>query len=162
MVQSTFLACINSRDNFRKQSSFRTYLFAIARHELYRYFRLRRRASSDADVGASSVIDTEGLTPTRRLARKPDHERLRAALQSLPLEQQVMLELHYWEDMGVAELAEIFDVTPTAMRTRLHRARKAVRELMEAESLREMRAPPRGKIDDFDAWARSVRDDLDG
>ncbi|MEO7731753.1 MAG: sigma-70 family RNA polymerase sigma factor, partial [Kofleriaceae bacterium] len=39
LVQSTFLACLRARDQFRKESSFRTYLFTIARHELYRVLR---------------------------------------------------------------------------------------------------------------------------
>ena len=43
LVQSTFLACVRARDQFRNESSFRTYLFTIARHELYRVLRGRQR-----------------------------------------------------------------------------------------------------------------------
>src|SRR5262245_60999657 len=39
LTQRTFLACVRSRDQFRGASSFRTYLFAIARHELYAHLR---------------------------------------------------------------------------------------------------------------------------
>src|SRR6476619_1575545 len=41
LVQETFLACLRGRETFRRQSSFRTYLFAIARHTLFGYWRRR-------------------------------------------------------------------------------------------------------------------------
>jgi len=39
LTQQTFLACVRTRDQFRGQSKFRTYLFAIARNELYTRLR---------------------------------------------------------------------------------------------------------------------------
>ncbi|HMG52097.1 MAG TPA: sigma-70 family RNA polymerase sigma factor, partial [Kofleriaceae bacterium] len=41
LVQETFLACTRSRDAFQRKSSFRTYLFSIARHMLFAYWRRR-------------------------------------------------------------------------------------------------------------------------
>ena len=55
------------------------------------------------------------------------------ALRHLPCDQQLLLELHYWEDMPAAELAEIFEVDPTTIRTRLHRARKQLKALIEGQ-----------------------------
>ena len=43
LVQATFLACVRGRDQFNQRGSFRGYLFAIARHELYGHLRRRRR-----------------------------------------------------------------------------------------------------------------------
>jgi RNA polymerase sigma-70 factor (ECF subfamily) len=39
LAQQTFMACVSSRDRFRRRSTFRTYLFAIARNQLYSGFR---------------------------------------------------------------------------------------------------------------------------
>ena len=41
LVQETFLQCLKSRDRFKRQSTFRTYLFAIARHVLLYHWRKR-------------------------------------------------------------------------------------------------------------------------
>ena len=57
-------------------------------------------------------------------------EEMIAALQQLPVDQQMLLELHYWEDQDISSLAEVFDVPPTTIRTRLHRACKALREVV--------------------------------
>src|SRR3954471_16282377 len=43
LVQGTFLACMKAKDQFRGDSSFTTYLFAVARRELYRVLELRKR-----------------------------------------------------------------------------------------------------------------------
>ena len=61
LVQSTFLACVRAKNNFRGDSSFSTYLFTIARHELYRVFSERRRDLDRIDFEVSSVAE---LAPT--------------------------------------------------------------------------------------------------
>lgn len=49
-------------------------------------------------------------------------------LRTLPVEQQTLLELYYWEDLEIADLATIFEASANAIRIRLHRARQALRE----------------------------------
>jgi RNA polymerase sigma factor (sigma-70 family) len=130
LTQATFLACLKSRDQFRAQSSFRTYLFTIARHELYRLLRTRQRRDAKLDFELSSIADLIS-TPGTKIARNQEHQQLLEALRSLPVEQQTLLELHYWEDMDISALAEVFDAPQPTIRTRLHRARKALRDKME-------------------------------
>lgn len=155
LIQATFLACVRSRDRFRKESSFRTYIFTIARHELYAYLRKRQRHRSDLDFDQISIQDLS-TSPTGRIARSEERKLLLHALRSLPVEQQVLLELHYWEELGSAELAEIFGIAEPAMRTRLSRARKALRERMD--KIGDAPLPARGSLEDLDAWARKMRD----
>ena len=151
LVQATFLACVRARDQFRKDSSFRTYLFTIARHELYRLLRNRHRDAERLDFELSSIAELVS-TPGTRAARKEEHRRLIEALQRLPVAQQTLLELHYWEDMDIGELAEVFDVTATTIRTRLYRARNALRDVIADVA-------PVGALEtleSMDAWARGL------
>ena len=152
LVQATFFECVRARDQFRAESSFRTYLFTIARHSLYRLLRTRQRKDSKLDFEISSIADL-GTTPTKRIARNQDRQAILEALQRLPVEQQTLLELHYWEDMQIAQLAEVFEVTAAAMRTRLHRARGALRDAMES------RAPAAvlESLETMDVWARGSK-----
>jgi len=151
LVQSTFLACLRARDQFRKESSFRTYLFTIARHELYRVLRGRQRDGARLDFELSSIADLVS-TPGTRIARNQEHQRLLAVLRQLPVEQQTLLELHYWEDMDISNLAEVFEMPHTTIRTRLHRARKALRERMAGAAP----APALETLESMDAWARGL------
>jgi RNA polymerase sigma-70 factor (ECF subfamily) len=153
LVQSTFLACLRARDQFRKESSFRTYLFTIARHELYRVLRGRQRDGARLDFELSSIADLVS-TPGTRIARNQEHRRLLEVLRQLPVEQQTLLELHYWEDMDITNLSEIFELPQTTIRTRLHRARKALRERMASTAAAP--APVLESLESMDVWARGL------
>jgi RNA polymerase sigma factor (sigma-70 family) len=151
LVQATFLACLRAKQQFRKESSFRTYLFTIARNELYRVLRGRQRDGERLDFELSSIADLVS-TPGTRMARNQEHRMLLEALQRLPVEQQTLLELHYWEEMDIAALAEIFESPAVTIRTRLHRARKALRELMEGQAPAQVLET----LESMDMWAREV------
>lgn len=130
VVQQTFLACVKARDQFRGQSSFRTYLFTIARNELYRHLRrLQKNERLDFSITSIGEIAT---TPGSRLGRAQELEHLREALGELPAEQQLLLEMHYWHELEAPALAEVFEVNAVTIRTRLFRARQSLRERMQA------------------------------
>jgi len=126
LTQQTFLECTLSRDRFRRQSSFRTFLFAIARHELYRHLRrLRRDDHLDFEITSIAEVVTSAGSRMDRMQRV---QQLRSALSELPAEQQLILELHYWHDLDAGALAEVFDAATGTIRVRLLRARRALRE----------------------------------
>ncbi len=129
LVQRTMLACVAAKHQFRRQSSFRTYLFAVARHELFHYLRSRHRDGERLDFLTTSVAEIL-TSPVSRLARDTDRQRVIAALRRLPVEQQTLLELHYWQELDAEALGEILDLTVNAVRVRLHRARAALRDAL--------------------------------
>lgn len=153
LTQATFLACVRAKDQFRGASSFRTYLFTIARNELYRMLRTRQRRDAKLDFALSSIAELVS-TPGTKIARNQEHRRMIEALQRLPVEQQALLELHYWEDMDIAALAEVFESPAATIRTRLHRARKALRELMETTNLAPAAALE--TLESMDMWAKGL------
>lgn len=128
LVQRTFTACVEARDSFRGHSSFRTYVFSIARNQLYSFLRsLRKNEHVDFEETSIAEIVTSLAS---QLGRLRQIEQLRLALAKLPAEQQLLLELHYWHELDAAGLAEVFETTPGNVRVRLLRARKALREAM--------------------------------
>lgn len=150
LVQETFLGCLRGRDRFRRQSSFRTYLLGIARHTLFGYWRRRvaHRAALDFDeVSVASLSTTAGT----RLAKRQDRAALLAALRSLPLDQQLLLEMFYWEDLDRDQLAEVFEVAGPTIGSRLFRARKALQDGLGGN---EAATAAEG---DFDDWAKGLR-----
>ena len=130
MVQQTFLAIVKAKDQFAGRSSFRTYLYTVARHELYRHLRGLQRARN-FDPALSSIADL-ATSAGGKLARNQQHKLLCAALRTLPVEQQTLLELHYWDGLDATALAEVFESNAAAIRNRLHRAREKLREAMLA------------------------------
>jgi RNA polymerase sigma factor (sigma-70 family) len=128
LAQQTFMACVAARDTFRAQSTFRTYLFAIARNQLYSHLRRApQRAQIDFAITSLAEVVTSLAT---RLGRAQQIEQLRAALSELPADDQLLLELHYWHDLDAAALGEVFEAAPGTIRVRLLRARRALHARM--------------------------------
>lgn len=154
LVQRTFLRCVEARDAFRGESSFRTYLFAIARNELFGHYR-RRGLDVDPDATASGVLDAVA-GPASAIDARREHRLLVRALRGLPLDDQIALELMYFEELTGPEIAVVLGVPEGTARTRLRRARLALeRSLAELDAAGEgMRAT----TDDIERWARAMRE----
>jgi RNA polymerase sigma-70 factor (ECF subfamily) len=73
----------------------------------------------------------------------------------LPVDLQVALELHYWEDLSTAELAGILEIPQGTVKSRLRRAREALVTAIEQLSTDPQQR--RETIDNLDQWAREVR-----
>ena len=158
LIQRTWLRCAETKSPFRGDSTFRTYLLGIGRNVALEYFRQRRRDSERIDPEAESAVDL-GVSATTGLARKREHRLLLQGLRSIALDHQVALELFYWEDLTSAELAEILGVPPNTMRTRIRRARDALRKkLANLATSAELLESTQG---DLEGWARSLRDYVD-
>lgn len=153
LLQQTFLTCVKRKDALRDGSKFRSYLFTVARHELFEHWRQRGKRANDVEIGELSIKDL-GTSPTGIIARQAEHRLLLRALQTLPLDLQIALELHYWEGMSGPELAEVLGIPEGTVRSRLRRAQEALETAMtelaeDQESLASTRAG-------LDKWAASL------
>jgi RNA polymerase sigma factor (sigma-70 family) len=139
LVQRTFLGLVEGLDRFRGDASVRTLLYAIARNQLNEYLRNLTRDRERFDSGVTSLAAIK-TTPTQALAAKDDERLLQLALRELALDTQLMFELHYWEGLSLAEVAEVLDMQPTAVRVRMHRGRKTLEAHMRrlAESKEQL------------------------
>ena len=156
LVQQTFLGCLEARDRFRADSSFRTFLLSIARYQLYSHYR---KASKHAppDFSMTSMADL-ATSPSGLLARKDESQLLLAALRRLPIDLQVAIELYFWEDLRGHEIAESLGLPVPTAYGRVRRAREQLRE--ELAKLGSGILPVDETVDDLEAWARRVRDEL--
>ena len=109
MIQRTMTALLKTPDQFRGESTFRTYLFRIARSELFRFYRERQRDRDRIDFDSVSVADM-GASPSSVAAQREHERALLIALRRIPLEFQILLEWHYWEDLKMTEIAEALDI----------------------------------------------------
>lgn len=126
LIQRTMLACLEQRERFRGDGSFRSYMFAIARNHLYMHLRKRYRGPHIEDMSLSSLADL-GTSPTSRIARDAQADLLLRAMDRLPMDQRIALELSYWEGLSGPEVATVLGVNANTVRSRLARARDALR-----------------------------------
>ena len=155
MVQKTFLACVESRDRFRRDSSFKTFALAVARNVLYNEYRRKRRKDDPVDFLTVSVADL-GPSPSLVVADKAEQRLLLEALRSIPLDYQIALELYLWEELTGPELAEVLGLSENGARSRLYRAKQALRK--EMEGLEKSPERLESTISDLEGWAAGLRE----
>jgi RNA polymerase sigma factor (sigma-70 family) len=151
LIQRTFLSCVEAQGRIREGSTFRAYVLTIARNKLHDHIEARIRHAPD--TLSTSVVQL-GLSPSAIVAQKERDGLLLQALRALPLDLQTCVELHYWEELSMNELAEVLGVAPGTAKSRLHRARELLRD--ELARLVHGGGPPLPDTD-LDAWAKSLR-----
>lgn len=161
LIQNTLLACVTYIDKVAAAASFKAYLFTIASHQLYAY--LRKRESNPIDFTAVSAVEL-GLSPSSVVAQRESDQRLSAALRRLPIELQIVLELGYWEDLGVPEIATVLELPLGTAKSKVRKAKQLLAQELERQarpSLIPLDDEPDDDSDaDLGAWVRQIRDRL--
>jgi RNA polymerase sigma-70 factor (ECF subfamily) len=153
LAQRTFVALLEGRERLQEASSFRAYVFGVARNQLLLHLRSAYRNGERFDVDAWSFVQLSGGARGAAIA-EARRELLRRALQAIPVDYQIALELFYFEDLSIAEIADVLEVRGGAIKTRLSRARALLRnQLAELSDERELL----DSVDaDLDRWIRSL------
>ncbi len=154
LVQQTFLACTEARSGFRGEGNFRAWLFGIANNVLRMHLRAKH---GDPDPATQSIHDL-GPSPSAVALARSEQRLLLEALRRIPLDYQVALELHFWEELSGSEIAETLGIPEGTVRTRLRRGRLAL-----AEQVRRLATDPleaTATLEDLDAWVRAIREQL--
>ena len=154
LVQNTFMACVKARDTFRRDSSFRTFIFGTARNLLLYHLRQQRRAGDPIDPEVLSAIDL-APSPSSIAVQKDEQRLMLEALRALPLDYQIALELYHWEGLTGPELAGVLGITEAALRSRLHRAKLELRKHLER--LATSGALLESTMTKLDDWAAGLR-----
>jgi RNA polymerase sigma-70 factor (ECF subfamily) len=142
LSQEVFLRVFKTIHRFRGQSSLRTWIYRIAVNQArnrHRFWRRRRRAdqvSLDAHVAAHGEIASgREAGPDRILAQKELAMRLQRALDRLPFDQRTAIVLREIDGLSYDEIAYSLGVALGTVKSRLTRARQALRiELQEARA----------------------------
>ena len=159
LAQRTFLGCVEARDRVREGANFKAYLFGIARKQLLKYFARVRRHNRIDELGDMSLHDLDG-SPSRVIAKQQEQKLLVQALRQIPIDLQIALELHYWEEMSLADIAGVLEIPVGTVKSRLFRAREIVKErILELEGSTNL---ARTTIDNLERWAKSMYEAREG
>ncbi len=129
VIQQTMLACVEHRDKLAGCVSFEAYLLRMARNKLYDFLRKRGRSREDLRDELPSVHDL-GTSMASVLGRRDREAAVLTALRALPVDLQVVLELHYWNETSTREIADVLEIPVGTVKSRLRRARDAFEELL--------------------------------
>ncbi len=131
VTQEVFLRALRAMGSFRGESTFRTWLYTIARHVCYNPCRdKKRRTAIEGFLGGS---DDEGdcsgevADPQMDIARIVETKELQRIvsdiLAGMTVEQRLLITLRDFEGMSYEEIAQITELSLVNVKSKLHRAR---------------------------------------
>ncbi len=140
LLQATLMQVVRRLGSFRGDSSFSTWLFRVTANEALMMMRSQRRHRARLvegldfeDLGALPAANDRDVILERSDLGAETSERdarVRNALAELPDDYRDVVVAHYHLDLGLQEIADRFDLTESAVRSRLHRARSRLRSIL--------------------------------
>lgn len=126
-VQESLLATWQSAGRFRAESKVRTWLLGIVHHKAVNLLRMRADLSLDEETAELTVLP-ESLHG--QIERNDSRRLMRAAIDSLPLEQRAVLDLFFYQGYRLEEIAEILACPPGTVKSRLFNARNSLKGIL--------------------------------
>jgi RNA polymerase sigma-70 factor, ECF subfamily len=133
LIGEVFLDVWRQAGRFEARSSASTWLLAIARYKALS--ALRRRTDQELDDEKAATIEDPGDSPEVSALKKNKGEVLRQCLTALTPEHREIIDLVYYHEKSVEEVAQIVGIGENTVKTRMFYARKRLSELLKAAGI---------------------------
>jgi RNA polymerase sigma-70 factor, ECF subfamily len=142
LTQEVFLRVYRARKTYEPGAKFATWLFSIANHaasnslrDKSRRHEVTLRTHDSGPLGARPFDKTlqasSGQMPARQLDKAEMRDIVRMSVETLGERQRMAVLLSKFEGMSYAEIAEVMEISPQALKSLLSRARENLREVLQ-------------------------------
>ncbi|MFA6008603.1 MAG: RNA polymerase sigma factor [Desulfobacteraceae bacterium] len=141
MVQESFINVFRYLKDFRRESSFKNWLYLIASSVCHKMKRKSKFAPErelsleefipDDHDSVKKEIPDWAVEPSERLLNRELSNKIQSAIAELPTDYRLVLVLRDMEGFSTEETAGILHITPANVKVRLHRARLFVRNVLK-------------------------------
>lgn len=132
LTQDVFIKMFRALHTYSRKSSFRAWLYRIARNRVIDF--LRRKKPSTVDI-ENVVTVTDEDTPVEAFERSSDQEKIDHAIATLPHIYREVLLLRHRDELTYEEIVDATGVTLGTVKARLHRARALLRKRLNEVQL---------------------------
>jgi RNA polymerase sigma-70 factor (ECF subfamily) len=133
LVSEVFLDVWRQAGRFRGRSQVMTWLLALARNKALS--ALRRRSTEELDDKAVAAIEDPQDNPEVTIQNRQTSEILLNCLTQLSPAHREVIDLVYYHEKSIDEVADITGVPPNTVKTRMFYARRRIAELMSAQGI---------------------------
>jgi RNA polymerase sigma-70 factor (ECF subfamily) len=133
LISEVFLDVWRQAAKFERRSAVSTWMLSIARFKALS--ALRRRPEEDLDEKTAERIADQSDDPELALAKKDKGAVLRQCLAGLSTEHREVIDLVYYHEKSVEEVAAIVGIPEATVKTRMFYARKKLSELMKEQGI---------------------------
>ena len=135
LISEVFLDVWRQADRFEGRSTVSTWLLAIARFKALS--ALRRKPEEGLDEDAALEIEDLADNPEVTLEKKERSAVIRKCLMGLSAEHREIIDLVYYHEKSVEEVAKIVGIPENTVKTRMFYARKKLAEMLKAAGLEQ-------------------------
>jgi RNA polymerase sigma-70 factor, ECF subfamily len=135
LISEVFLDVWRQADRFEGRSTVSTWLLAIARFKALS--ALRRKPEEGLDEDAALAIEDLADNPEEILEKKDRSAVIRKCLIGLSAEHREIIDLVYYHEKSVEEVAKIVGIPENTVKTRMFYARKKLAEMLKAAGLEQ-------------------------
>jgi len=130
LISEVFLDVWRQAGRFEGRSQVSTWLLSIARFKALS--ALRKRPDAELDEETAGAIEDTADTPEVAIQKKDKSQALRECLKSLSPEHREVIDLVYYHEKSIEEVAEVVGIPENTVKTRMFYARKRLSELLKA------------------------------
>jgi RNA polymerase sigma-70 factor, ECF subfamily len=130
LISEVFLDIWRQADRFEGRSAVSTWMLAIARFKALS--ALRKKPEEALDEETAAAIEDPEDNPEVAMQKKDKSQVLRKCLEALSPEHREIIDLVYYHEKSVEEVAEIVGIPENTVKTRMFYARKKLAELLKA------------------------------
>jgi RNA polymerase sigma-70 factor (ECF subfamily) len=140
MAQEVFLRVYRSRESYRAEAKFTTWLYRIATNLAVNYARDTRHErtaktvyldSADEETGTTPDIADEGLSAEQQLLRDERMKAIRTHVMALPERQRMAVLMHKYQGMDYRQIGEVLKLSESATKSLLFRAYQTLRDKLK-------------------------------
>ncbi|WP_100333949.1 sigma-70 family RNA polymerase sigma factor [Bacillus alkalisoli] len=134
ILQDVFVSCYKNINNFRMESSYKTWLVKITINKCkdtlkrwsFRNLIFKEKVSS---------ININQTTPEHVLIENEEDILLYEQVMKLPIQFREVIILFYYEELHIEEISSLLGVKVNTVKTRLHRARQKLKEMLKGSGM---------------------------
>ncbi|WP_163580151.1 sigma-70 family RNA polymerase sigma factor [Gracilibacillus saliphilus] len=130
IAQEVFIKCYRKLDEFRHESSYKTWLYSIT----VNLCKDKLKSWSFRNIIFSDLLPTKAKlmeTPESQLLNFENNRMLADQIFSLPLKYREVIILYYYEELSYNEVSDLLKIKISTVKSRLHRARLLLKHKLE-------------------------------
>jgi RNA polymerase sigma-70 factor (ECF subfamily) len=140
LAQEVFLRVYRSRESYRAEAKFTTWLYRIATNLAVNHARDTRHERAarnvyldapDEETGATPDVADEGLSAEQSLLRAERMKAIRTHVMALPERQRTAVLMHKYQGMDYREIGEVLKLSESAVKSLLFRAYQTLRDKLK-------------------------------
>jgi len=140
LAQEVFLRVYRSRESYRAEAKFTTWLYRIATNLAVNHARDTRHERAarnvyldapDEETGTTPDVADEGLSVEQSLLRAERMKAIRTHVMALPERQRMAVLMHKYQGMDYREIGEVLKLSESAIKSLLFRAYQTLRDKLK-------------------------------